>query len=174
MNEPAIQGAASEAMRLKLTGTPSLMAAGSDDPLPLTASDAALLALLAVDGPQPRAALASMLWPDKDAATAATNLRQRLHRLKRTAGSPVVVGERNLALAPLVQHDLQDLHRWSVNTPELGAGRLLGLHEFVDNDVLGSWLSTQRQARANLSAQNQWCRIGQSINCNADCPSNWR
>ena len=140
-------------MRLKLTGTPSLMAAGSDDPLPLTASDAALLALLAIDGPQPRAALASVLWPDKDAATAATNLRQRLHRLKRTAGSPVVVGERNLALAPLVQHDLQDLHRWSVNTPELGAGRLLGLHEFVDNDVLGSWLSTQRQARAHQRAQ---------------------
>jgi DNA-binding SARP family transcriptional activator len=152
VTEPAVQGTAAEAVRLKLTGTPSLVAASTSDPQPLTANDAALLALLAADGPQPRTALASMLWPDKDAATAATNLRQRLHRLKRVAGAPVVVGERTLALAASVQHDLHDLHRWSVNTPELGAGRLLGLHEFVDNDGLSSWLSAQRQTRAHQRA----------------------
>ena len=50
--------------------------------MPLERKDAALLALLAFDGPQPRGEAAALLWPDADAAHARNSLRQRLFRLQ--------------------------------------------------------------------------------------------
>ena len=48
----------------------------------LEPKDALLLAYLAIEGPTPRARLASLLWPDVDDERARGNLRQRLLRLK--------------------------------------------------------------------------------------------
>lgn len=147
-SEPAADGGPT--IRLKLLGTPSLAGPGQPAPLLLTGNDAALLAILATGGPQPRSVLAGLLWPEKDAATAATNLRQRIYRFKRMAGGPLVVGEGAVKLAAGVEHDLLDALRLSASQPHWGAERLLGAHEFADNEALAAWLFAQRESRTQL------------------------
>lgn len=52
----------------------------------LAARDALLLAWLAVEGPTPRARLASLLWPASTDDAARNALRQRLHSCAGSAG----------------------------------------------------------------------------------------
>ncbi len=59
-------------------------------PEPLSPKDAALLAKLALDGPQPRLALCELLWPASGRKQAADNLRQRSHRMTSAAGHPLL------------------------------------------------------------------------------------
>jgi DNA-binding SARP family transcriptional activator/tetratricopeptide (TPR) repeat protein len=76
---------------------------------PLAALDAALLAWLAIEGPTPRARLAALLWPDKDADVARNSLRQRLFKLRKSVGAGLVRDDVTMvALANGVQHDLAD------------------------------------------------------------------
>lgn len=68
--------------------------------------DAALLALLLLDGPQSRGASAHLLWPDAEPASALNSLRQRLHRLRREAGDLLDADPGTVRLAATVVHDL--------------------------------------------------------------------
>ncbi len=113
-------------VRLRLLGAPALQAlqggpaGGAAAERPLGRNDALLLALLALDGAQPRSRVAALIWPDH--AEAARNLRQRVHQLKRAAGCDVAIGDPLLTLADGVQHDLQptdaDLDRWLQADPQ--------------------------------------------------------
>ena len=100
----------------------------------LEPKDAMLLAYLAVEGPTPRGRLATLLWPDADEERARGNLRQRLLRLKRTAGAELVTGNPLMQLAGTVAHDL-------ARTYEL----LHGLQP--QEDGFAEWLNAQRERR---------------------------
>ena len=72
--------------RLQLLAAPALVRPDATV-VPLERKDAALLALLAFDGPTSRSRAAALLWPDADADKARNSLRQRLFRLRRAAGT---------------------------------------------------------------------------------------
>ncbi len=81
---------AAERWRLVLLGLPRLT---RDDPassLRLSTKDAALLAVVALDGPVAAEHVAALIWPAVDARKADTSLRQRLFRLRRECGANVV------------------------------------------------------------------------------------
>ncbi len=101
----------------------------------LEPKDALMLAYLAVEGPTPRGKLAAMLWPDVDDERARGNLRQRLLRLKRMAGSQLLTGNAQVQLAAGIGHDLADTHELlETIDPEAASG-------FAD------WLAAQRERR---------------------------
>ena len=122
------------ALRLALLGSAALQRPGGA-PLVLSRFDAALLALLALDGPTSRQRLLALLWPDQEPEAARNALRQRLFRLRRAAGVELVCGAEQLALAESVAHDLA-----------AGDGELLAGHDYVDCPELHDWLDTQRRA----------------------------
>jgi DNA-binding SARP family transcriptional activator len=125
---------------LRLSGAPSLRAAGRADH-PLERHDAALLALLAFDGAMARGHLAQLLWPHATAARAATNLRQRLFRLKRVAGASIIEGDTELRLAASVAHDLD------IGTEDERAhDELLAGVRFENHPELSEWLDRARAA----------------------------
>ncbi|HEY6513318.1 MAG TPA: BTAD domain-containing putative transcriptional regulator [Burkholderiaceae bacterium] len=99
--------AAIRPMHLRLSAAPHF---DPDDGVAraLALLDAALLAWLALEGPTPRARLAQLLWPDKDAEAARNSLRQRLFQLRKQLGADLVGGSTTLALADGVTHDLDD------------------------------------------------------------------
>jgi DNA-binding SARP family transcriptional activator len=100
----------------------------------LEPKDAMLLAYLAIEGPTPRGRLATLLWPDADEERARGNLRQRLLRLKRTAGTELVTGNPLMQLSGEVVHDLA------------GAYEILhGLEP--QEDRIAEWLDAQRDRR---------------------------
>jgi DNA-binding SARP family transcriptional activator len=132
-------------LTLKLLGAPTLSVGAQ--PLPaLAAIDVALLAVLALEGELPRQQVAALLWPDADPAGAATNLRQRIYRLKRLAGRGVIDGERSIALPHDLQHDMQGYAEQLAADPAHGRGALLGSLSFAGHDALSSWLAMQREA----------------------------
>src|SRR5262245_9880347 len=94
-------------MQLRLAVAANLIAADGTASA-LAPLDAALLAWLALEGPTPRARLAQLLWPDKDAEAARNSLRQRLFQLRRQLGVELVHGSATLALADGIVHDLDD------------------------------------------------------------------
>ncbi len=101
----------------------------------LEPKDALLLAYLAIEGPTPRGRLASLLWPDVNDERARGNLRQRLLRLKRTAGIELVTGNPQATLAAAVNHDLND------------ACELLQAIDAQQAGGLADWLEAQRDRR---------------------------
>ncbi len=101
----------------------------------LEPKDALLVAYLAIEGPTPRGKLAAMLWPDVDDERARGNLRQRLLRLKRVTGAPLLVGDAQVQLATGIGHDLGDTHELlEAVDPEAASG-------------FAEWLSAQRARR---------------------------
>ena len=123
-------------MQLHLAREPRLAMPGGRE-LSLAALDAALLAWLALEGPTPRARLAQLLWPDKDAEAARNSLRQRLFQLRKSLGTDLVQGSTTLALADGIAHDLDDADGVLGQT----AGEDLAAGEFAQ------WLERQRQRR---------------------------
>ena len=75
---------------LRLLGQPAL-GHDHDTAIALERKDAALLALLALGGSGSRSLLAAWLWPDAAPRTAAGSLRQRIFRLRRRLGHPLVL-----------------------------------------------------------------------------------
>jgi len=121
-------------LKLLLAGKPQLQTdAGTSVELALR--DALLLALLAIEGPQPRLRLAALLWPHSDVQAARNTLRQRLFALRKQCGHELVVGSNTLALASDIAHDLLDAHSL------LGELRLPECPEF------DHWLLAERQRR---------------------------
>lgn len=131
---------------LRLAHAPALLLRAGLPPVELAAREAAMLAWLALEGPTPRARVASLLWPDSDAEAARNALRQRLFRLRKQCGLDLVEGQVTLALAGGLQHDLLD------------AASVLGDAEPELGEDWAQWLARQRQqARqrhvARLAAQ---------------------
>ncbi len=73
--------------------------------IPLSPRAAALLAHLALVGPTRRSTVAMLLWPDAEGPSARNNLRQLLHRLRRSV--PVVRGREVLSLDETASVDLR-------------------------------------------------------------------
>ena len=128
--------AAPAIVRLTLTGANAVLQRAGVAPLGLSRFDAALLAVLALDGSTSRQRLLRLLWPDQEPEGARNALRQRLFRLRRTAGADVVHGSEQLALADAVSHDL--------GVDDEARGDLLGGHDYADCPELDEWLQAQR------------------------------
>ncbi len=79
---------------------------GNGVPLPLTAREQRLTAVLALHGAQPRAVVAGLLWPETDEHRARQNLRTAVATLSRLAPGLVVVSHLDLALDATV--DVRD------------------------------------------------------------------
>ncbi|EHR69773.1 DNA-binding transcriptional activator of the SARP family [Burkholderiales bacterium JOSHI_001] len=125
---------AAAAVHLTLAGAATLH--GPAGPLvALGPRDAALLAWLALEGVTPRAKLASLIWPEHDIAAGRNNLRQRIFKLRKHAGTDVVIGSAGLQLAASVEHDLGDAEGLLADVPDEVGG------EF------SNWLAQQRQRR---------------------------
>lgn len=144
----------SRTLHVSLLGPPRWRAGGADA-VALSRKDAALLAVLALDGETARDRLATWLWPDVPVAGARLNLRQRLHKLRRVAGAPLVEGSDALRLGPAVAHDL------SAASLDPEAGPLLGSLDYGDLGAFDDWVQArrrwvqQRQADALATAAAQ-------------------
>lgn len=122
---------------LRLTGSPHWTAPDGRRQ-PLSRKDAALLALLAWDGPSPPERLATLLWPEAPPQRSRSSLRQRLFRLRRDTGAELATGQPLLALAPGVAHDL--------GAPDGEAAELLGTLDYGDGSELDAWVAQARRA----------------------------
>jgi DNA-binding SARP family transcriptional activator len=129
---------------LRLLAVPVLVLPG-DALSPLERKDAALLALLAFDGPLSRQRAAALLWPDAEPQKARNSLRQRLFRLRRAAGVDLILEGSALALAPGVPHDLADLQARLDDDPAAAMGELLGAFGYEDCDELDDWVRSARE-----------------------------
>lgn len=120
---------------------------------PLQRKDAALLAMLALQGPTPRSQLTGLLWPDASDTGAINNLRQRLFRLRRAAGCELVLQGDTLRMAADVSHDLQSVSEVLRHDPQAARGDLLGSLDYGSSGGLAAWVATQRHRwRATLQA----------------------
>ncbi len=133
-------------VRLQLLRAPQVVGADGGS-VPLIARDAALLALLAIDGPTARSRAIELLWPDEpDAAKARNALRQRLFRLRHAAAAELVASDELLTLAPGVEHDLRDLHGALAADPvHAVAGELLGSFAYDEWIDFSAWLEAARE-----------------------------
>jgi DNA-binding SARP family transcriptional activator len=131
-------------LHIELLDTPCVRTARAERVM-LERKDAALLALLALDGARPRADVASLLWPDADAARSRNSLRQRLFRLQRTAGGELVASAGPLRLGAHVTHDFGDAADRLAHDPDAPAGELLGGHDYADCLALADWVDAARQ-----------------------------
>ncbi len=127
-------------LHLRLSQVPEVLRPDGQR-LPLAPRDAALLAWLALEGPTPRARLASLLWPDSAPEAARNTLRQRLHQLRRQFEDPLVDGQARLALAETVTHDLH------------GSDGLLEGSGVEIAGEFGPWLAQQRERRQGRRLQ---------------------
>ena len=148
---PVHETSATAVIHLRLLAVPALVP-GNGTPLALERKDAALLALLAVDGPMPRARAAALLWPDAEPQKARNSLRQRLFRLRRAAGCEVVVEDSALALAEGIDHDLAALSSRLASDPSAAAGELLGAFGYEDCEEFDDWV---RSARERIRVQRR-------------------
>jgi len=139
------------ALRIRLLGEPMLERPGQE-PQRLADKDAALLAKLALDGPQARALLCALLWPDAAADNAALSLRQRASRLSKMAGGKLVHLGATVQLDSAVEVDAAAP---ATLPPEalLTAGSLLAGREFGAQDELDRWLLGARESVAKNCAE---------------------
>ncbi|MEZ4216412.1 MAG: BTAD domain-containing putative transcriptional regulator [Myxococcota bacterium] len=126
-------------------------------PRPLPAKLAALLAVLALDGPTSRSRLATLLWPDAPEATGRNNLAQSLRRLRLLADGQVVVRGRDLLqLGANVRVDARDVlaAHAAGRLDECAAqrGALLGDVALRDCDDFADWLAASRYRLDRLRA----------------------
>jgi len=126
---------------LQLIGTPALLLP-SQPALPLERKDAALMAVLALDGPTARDALAAMLWTDVPLKTANTSLRQRVFRLRKRSGHDLFETGDQIALLPGVAIGAGLNHEQAADLP---TGELLGGFSYADCGPLADWVRRQRE-----------------------------
>jgi DNA-binding SARP family transcriptional activator len=142
-----IEARAPPGWRLHLLDQPRLARLdGSGTVAALSAKDAALLAIVALDGPVPAEHAASLLWPHADRRKSETNLRQRLFRLRRDLGARVVEGGATLRLADGVETDLGAALARIEADAQSGRDELLGAVAFEDLPDLARWLHGARDA----------------------------
>ena len=139
------ESAASAApLQLRLLAVPALER-GDGTRVALERKDAALLALLVIDGSTSRSRAAALLWPDAEPQKARNSLRQRLFRLRRAAGGDVVEESSALALAPGIVHDLASLRSQLAQDASAITGELLGSFGYEDCAELDDWVRNARE-----------------------------
>lgn len=143
-HEAALEGAPGLAVQLRLTGAPHLTY-GTGPIHELERHAAALLALLALEGPTLRRRAAALLWSDADAERQRSSLRQRLFHLRRQARCDVIPAGDVLALAPGIQHDLSEIGARLVDDPDAGSDELLGDLDSSDCADLDDWVRRARE-----------------------------
>lgn len=132
------QSAASAlALRLCLRGTARLFVGPNAHDL--NRLDAAVLTLLAIDGPTSRSRIIELLWPEADPKSARSLLRQRLLRLRRLCASEFVAGDEVLRIAAAVETDVDSLG--------IDAELLEGLDFVSDSEPFARWLERERERR---------------------------
>ena len=134
--------------RVQLLGVPTLRLASGTEAA-LSQKDAALLAILIVEGSVARSRLASMVWPNADPAGARNNLRQRLFRLHRAAGREVVSQGETMALAPGIEHDLADPAAALERDATAATGVPLGALDYDADPELARWVDGLRETWRN-------------------------
>jgi DNA-binding SARP family transcriptional activator len=112
--------------------------------MPLGRKDAAMLAVLAMDGSCSRDALALMLWPGVDLEHARSSLRQRRFRLSQRCGAKLIEGEQTLSLADHVEFAGRNLDRFLNLDAAALDGDLLGGCSYDDCPDLSAWLELAR------------------------------
>lgn len=132
------------AVRVRLIGAPQ-MALRDGVVLALERREAALLALIAIDGPTARGKAAALLWAEADSDKRRSSLRQRIFHLRRRAGCEVIPAGEILALADTVEHDLSAIGPRLRDDPEAGAGELLGDFDYSDCPGLDDWVAAARE-----------------------------
>jgi DNA-binding SARP family transcriptional activator/tetratricopeptide (TPR) repeat protein len=135
-------------LKVSLLGDPSWALDGREA-VKLSAKDAALLAKLAIDGPQARVVICDLLWPESGPQKAEANLRQRASRLGKPAGKRVIELGAQVQLASEVAVDVLAISA-APNEVLLGLGTLLAGHDFGDNDALDRWLAAARERVTDL------------------------
>jgi DNA-binding SARP family transcriptional activator len=134
---------------LELLGK-AVLSGPSAAPWRLERKTAALLAYLALEGATPRSRVAGLLWPDSVEATARSNLRQLLRRLRDGAQADVVAGDDPLHLTDALAVDAVQLELAAFagdDAAVLGVhGELLEGLEYDDCPDLTDWLLVKREA----------------------------
>ena len=137
--------------RLVLHGMPMLhrldVQPGVAVALPLAATDAGLLALVALDGPVPRGRLAAWLWPQGSTSAALGNLRQRLYRLQRRCGDNLVPSQGDL-LSIDTRVQVQQAPDDGADTWAPDAD-FLGTHDYRHLPQLSAWVAALRSQWRN-------------------------
>lgn len=123
----------------------------------LTPKDAALLAKLALDGPQARSALCVLLWPEATAQQGAANLRQRASRLKKASGVRFVDIGDVVRLHPALQVDLASLDTLDDAALQAALPLLAGVDLGMQDD-LDRWLVQARTQVAEACARRMATR----------------
>lgn len=104
--------------------------------------DAAMLALLAIEGPTARARIKALLWPDESPEDVRGRLRQRIYALKRKLGVETISGSSTLAITPALA--------WPGFDGEPADGALLGDDDYADLPEFADWLRATRQRLQSL------------------------
>ncbi|HEX7441320.1 MAG TPA: BTAD domain-containing putative transcriptional regulator [Caldimonas sp.] len=131
----------------------------------LSAKDAALLAVVALDGPIAADRVAALIWPAVEGRKADTNLRQRLFRLRRDSGMNLIANGALLQLAPGVQTDLPAALAQIAADEDAGREQFLGDLDFEDLPELANWV---RMARARWHEQRDAALAAAAAQCEAD------
>lgn len=147
-------------MRLRLLGAPQLCVDGRV--LALSAKDAALLCLAVRAGPIRSERVAALLWPQASAHQADTNLRQRLYRLRRDTGAPLLASGKLLEPAPALRTDLADALEQLASDEQAAQGELLGDFAYEELADFAAWLQGERahwreQRQAALATAAERC-----------------
>lgn len=144
--------------QLELQGEPHLAVSGSTATEPqapmrrldLIDRDAGLLAYVALAGPCPTRRVAELLWPARDEKQALNNLRQRLHKLRRSTGARLLEMGQTLRLAV----DLQLAEPIGRDGDEPAPlSRLLDPFEYPDSPEFADWLGARRLEQAAVHGE---------------------
>ena len=134
----------SDRVSIRLFGNAHLMVA-EQDVIKLERHDAALLCMLAVDGPQAREKVARWLWPGLPDGKARSALRQRLYRLRRVSGRNLLHGDDPIRLAGGIEVDILWLRHEDEGDAVPHADVLLEGLDFTDLQDVDHWLSQARE-----------------------------
>jgi DNA-binding SARP family transcriptional activator len=130
---------------LRLLDSPSLIRSDASATKRLSPKDAALLALIALDGPLESGHAAALIWPDATEKKGDASLRQRLFRLRRETGASLVETGALLKLAPDLETDLDATLARLAEDEHAAAGDLLPGLSFDAQADLSDWLIEARR-----------------------------
>ena len=156
---------ADERWHVILLGMPRLERAKPQAVVRLSPKDAALLAVVALDGPIASDRVAALLWPASDCKKAVSSLRQRLFRLRRETGSNMITSGSQLQLAPGVQTDLARSVAQIASDELACRDELLGNLDFDGLPEFARWLLI---ARTRWHEQREAALAAAAARCESD------